>query len=67
MNLQNLFGCRKILQIRGLLNTDHVAVGCRYHDKESDQWGCFYGERTDINPDAHHDYLSFLHVRGTAA
>jgi len=33
-----------------------------YHDKESDQWGCFYGERTDVNPDAHHDYLSFLHV-----
>jgi cathepsin C len=33
-----------------------------YHDKASDQWGCFTAERSDVNPDAHHDYLSFLHV-----
>jgi cathepsin C len=34
-----------------------------YHDKKTDQWGCFYGERTDVkDPNAHRDFLSFINV-----
>jgi len=34
-----------------------------YQDKQTGQWGCFYGERTDVkDTNAHHDFLSFIHV-----